>query len=235
MSSNELHKTFDYEKDAHEIFTTLKNGGVSINPILSGYAIMGASDDAIKRIYEAKKRPFNKPSGIVSNFRTHNEIHVVDHHHKEIIKDFSENYEYPLAVLAPYDNSHLLFQSLTPFMRSIGTKNSNVNFLINSGPLRNNIANLSLDNTFPMIASSANISGSGVKYKVADIESGLLKIADLVIDYGDVPYQKFDDSGFPLSSTIIDFESLKVVRKGVFFKELVSVFKDKYQLVLNTD
>lgn len=235
MTTSDQTDEFNYIDDARKIFETLRNGGVSINPILSGYAIMGASDDAIKRIYKAKKRPFSKPSGIVSNFRTHNEIHVVDPLHKEMIKDFSENYEYPLAVLASYDNSHPLFQNLTAFMRSIGTKNSNVNFLINSGPLRNYIANLSLDNAFPMIASSANISGSGVKYKVQDIEPELLEIADLIIDYGEVPYQKFDNSGFPLSSTIIDFKTLKVVREGVFFQELISVFKDKYQLVVNLD
>ena len=120
-------------------------------------------------------------------------------------------------------------------MRSIGTKNSAVNFLINSGPLRSNIANLSMDNEFPMIASSANVSGSGVKYKVEDIEPELLAVADLVLDYGEVPYQKFDSSGFPLSSTIIDFQSMKVMRQGVFFEELVAVFSEQYNLKFDTD
>ena len=235
MNTSNKTNLFDYENDANKIFETLKNGGVSINPILSGYAIMGASDESITKIYTAKQRPLDKPSGIVSNFRTHNEIHMINSEHKQIIKDFSENYEFPLAVLAPFDNSHPLFQNLTPFMRSIGTKNSTVNFLINSGPLRSHIANLSMDNEFPMIASSANVSGSGVKYKVEDIEPELLSVADVVIDYGEVPYQKFDSSGFPLSSTIIDFQSMKVMRQGVFFDELVAVFSEQYNLKFDTD
>ena len=111
MNTRDKTYLFDYEYDANKIFETLKKGGISINPILSGYAIMGASDEAITKIYAAKKRPLDKPSGIVSNFRTHYEIHLINVEHKEIIKDFSEHYEFPLAVLAPYDNSHALFQN----------------------------------------------------------------------------------------------------------------------------
>ena len=56
MTTSDQTDEFNYIDDARKIFETLRNGGVSINPILSGYAIMGASDDAIKRIYKAKKK-----------------------------------------------------------------------------------------------------------------------------------------------------------------------------------
>ena len=50
MNTSNKTNLFDYENDANKIFETLKNGGVSINPILSGYAIMGASDESITKI-----------------------------------------------------------------------------------------------------------------------------------------------------------------------------------------
>ena len=81
MNTSNKTNLFDYENDANKIFETLKNGGVSINPILSGYAIMGASDESITKIYTAKQRPLDKPSGIVSNFRTHYEIHMINSEH----------------------------------------------------------------------------------------------------------------------------------------------------------
>ena len=65
-----------------------------------------------------------------------------------------------------------------------------MNLLLNSGPLREHIADLSLNDNFPLIASSANLSQKGTKYKVGDIEDRVKKCADIIINYGPCEFYK---------------------------------------------
>ncbi|KAJ5965211.1 uncharacterized protein N7479_005087 [Penicillium vulpinum] len=62
------------------------------------------------------------------------------------------------------------------------------------------------------MGSSANLTGKGAKIMVEDIEPEILKVADLVIDYG---RQEFDHPR--ASSTMIDFRTMNVVRYGACY------------------
>ena len=41
----------------------------------NAYAIMSGTDNALKKVYTAKKN-FNRPSGLVANARTHEKLHI---------------------------------------------------------------------------------------------------------------------------------------------------------------
>ena len=122
------------------------------------------------------------------------------------------------------------------FSKKLATKNNTVNLLLNSGPLREHIADLSLQDNFPLIASSANLSQRGTKYRVKDIETRVKRCADIIINYGPCEIYKegktFDHKGLSLSSTQIDFRDMSIVRKGVYFKEIYNIFKDEFDINL---
>ena len=52
--------------DATNIVDTVSDGGVAIFQVDVGYAIAGNAEEAIRRIYDAKKRSFSKPCGTFS-------------------------------------------------------------------------------------------------------------------------------------------------------------------------
>ncbi len=53
------------EKDVKHILDIVYGGGVAILPLDVAYAIIGSKESAIKRIFTAKKRSYEKPSGLV--------------------------------------------------------------------------------------------------------------------------------------------------------------------------
>ena len=226
----------DYLKDAKRVYKILKEGGIAIVYMRNAYAIMSGTDSALQKVYTAKKRSLNRPSGLVANARTHEKLHILSRRKKNIIKKFSKKYNLPISIIAPYRKKHPIISKFSNFSKMLATKNNTVNLLLNSGPLRENIADLSLKDNFPLIASSANLSQRGTKYRVVDIEDRVKKCADIIINYGSCELYKegktIDCDGLSLSSTQIDFRDMSIVRKGVYFKEIYNIFKDEFNINL---
>lgn len=226
----------DYLKDAKRVYKILKEGGIAIVYMRNAYAIMSGTDSALQKVYTAKKRSLNRPSGLVANARTHEKLHILSRRKKNIIKKFSKKYNLPISIIAPYRKKHPIISKFSNFSKQLATKNNTVNLLLNSGPLRENIADLSLKDNFPLIASSANLSQRGTKYRVVDIEDRVKKCADIIINYGPCELYKegktIDCDGLSLSSTQIDFRDMSIVRKGVYFKEIYNIFKDEFNINL---
>ena len=54
------------KRDVKKIIDVVYDGGVAILPLDVAYAIVGCTEDAIKRIFTAKNRSYEKPSGLFS-------------------------------------------------------------------------------------------------------------------------------------------------------------------------
>ena len=68
----------DIESVATKVLDTLTNGGVAIFPTTVGYAIVGHTENAVKRIYAAKQNCFGKPCGWFGNWDLFNECIDID-------------------------------------------------------------------------------------------------------------------------------------------------------------
>ena len=226
----------NYLKDARRVYDVLKKGGIAIVYMRNAYAIMSGTDNALQKVKKKKKRSLSRPSGLVANAKTHQKLHILSSEKKKIIKKFSKKYNLPISIIAPYKKKHPMVSKFSLFSKKLATKNNTVNLLLNSGPLREHIADFSLQDNFPLIASSANLSQRGTKYRVKDIETRVKRCADIIINYGPCEIYKegktFDYNGLSLSSTQIDFRDMSIVRKGVYFKEIYNIFKDEFDINL---
>ncbi len=223
----------DYEGDAARVFDCLKNDGIAIIYMDVAYAIMSGTEDALRRVYQAKGRSFDKASGVVANLQAHDAIHILSEDKKRMVRAIVEEHNLPVSVIAPYRADHPLMKPLSPFLTGIATKNGTVNFLLNAGPLRGHIAALSLKENFPLIASSANVSHQGTKYRAEDIEPEVRAVADVIIDYGPAAFMQNGLEGdHNLSSTQIDFGAMRLVRKGICHEPIAAVLKDGFGITL---
>lgn len=78
-----------------------------------------------------------------------------------------------------------------------------------------------------MVGTSANVSMAGSRYAVRDVDRGILEICDLVVDYGVSKYHNMTG----LSSTIVDFGSMRVVRRGVCFERIRAVLHEEFAAI----
>ena len=216
------------ERDARRVFDVLAGGGTAIIYLDVAYAILGRSEAAVRRIYAAKARSFARPTGIVGGLELHDEIHVMDEHKKAIVRAVTVKHDLPLSVIAPFRREHPFLRNLDPFVLNNANKDGTLNLLLNAGRLRTRISCISYEAMTPLVGSSANISLTGSKYRVEDIEPEMIAAADIVIDYGLSRYHN------PLgrSSTMLDFRDLSVVREGVCFERIRDVIRDEFDIEL---
>ncbi len=74
------------ERDVTSLLDALYRGGIGIVPLDVAYAIVGHSADAIRRIFAAKRRSYEKPSGLLADWRTSEEIHVLPDEKRAMIR-----------------------------------------------------------------------------------------------------------------------------------------------------
>jgi tRNA A37 threonylcarbamoyladenosine synthetase subunit TsaC/SUA5/YrdC len=218
----------DVPTDARRVFECVRDGGTAIIHLDVAYAVIGYSADAVRKFYAAKNRSFGKPTGIVGNQQAHEELHILGELQRRMIRSITQKHDLPLAVIAPFRKNHPLLARMDPFVFSQAVKGDTLNILLNAGTLRTHIADLAIAEGLLFAGTSANTSLAGSRYRVEDIEDEVLRVADIVIDYGPSKYANAEG----LSSTMIDFSTYRVQRAGVCFNEIAAVMKAEFGITL---
>lgn len=215
-------------EDAARVFAVVRKGGVAIIPLSVGYAVVGHEDDAIRRMYAAKERSFDKPCGNLGDWQLFNELLHVSDLAREVVRTIIDDHDLPFSVVAPFRAEHPLAAGLPPFTLQNATKAETMDVLLNAGPLHDEIARLARESAYGVSGSSANVSLSGSKFVLQDVEAQVRRIADIEIDYGLVPYH--NEQG--LGSTIVDLRTFRTVRAGCVYDQIAEIIKDKFGIDL---
>jgi len=217
----------DIEGDARAAFDILKNGGSAILPMDVGYAFIGGSTDALKRIFEAKQRGPTKLNAMIGDNAMSEALHVLTGAQRAIVDAITVDQGLPLGIIAPARMEHPLLQALDDEGRARSTRGGTVCMLLNAGPFHAVIAKLSRLEGHPLFGSSANRSLQGTKFRVEDIEPDVIAVADHVVDYG---LRKFHR--YRASSTLLDMTTLDVVRHGACFELIADTLARQFGIAL---
>lgn len=222
MSSERL------QSDASNVLEYLWSGENAIVALDVAYAVVGHKEAAIRRIFKAKNRSYEKPSGMFANWQMSQAIHQLPAKRHDMIREMIEQVNLPFSVVAPFDVQHPFFSRVDPFVLAHSSKQGTIDMLLNAGSLHNELADQSWQAGLPVFGSSANTSLKGSKYRLEDIEPEVLEIASICVDHGRSLYA--NESG--LSSTIIDFSTFRVLRVGVNFDQLQRAFLERFDVSL---
>lgn len=217
------------EEDARRTFDVVSGGGIAIIPLDVAYAILGRTEAAVKRIFEVKQRSYEKPSGLFACLEHSLDLHLLGEREREIQRTLIDEYDLPFSTVAPFRHDHPMLAGVDPFVLESSTKAGTMDMLLNAGPLHTALAKLSHAEATPLFGSSANLSLTGSKFALADIEPEIRAIADIEIDHGRCKYA--NEEG--VSSTIVDFRDFSVVRRGCCFEALSGVFRDRFDIELD--
>jgi tRNA A37 threonylcarbamoyladenosine synthetase subunit TsaC/SUA5/YrdC len=206
--------------DARKAFDTLQAGGIAIFPVDVGYTIAGGSQLSLQRIFKTKGRAATKLNAMVGDMDIHRSLHVLEERERAMVQAITEEYDLPLGVIAPYRPEHPLVQRLDTISLAGSQKDGTIAMLVNAGPFHAELCRLSREEGFPIFGSSANLTNTGTKFRVQDIPEELKQIADTVIDYGLRKYH-----GYQRSATLINFQTIEVVRVGSCYELIADVLK----------
>ncbi len=207
--------------DVGRLFQVLDDGGIGIVPLDVAYAVNATKADAIKRIFAAKNRSYEKPSGMFANTTMCREIHVMEDWKYDLVDTLIREEGFPFSVVAPFRADHAFFANVEPFVIQNSTKVGTLDMLLNAGQFHEEIARQAWERQTPVFGSSANTSLAGSKYRYADIEAPVKVAAAIYFDYGTSKYANPEGR----SSTIVDFRDFSVIRVGVVFERVQAGFK----------
>ena len=190
-----------------ELVKYLKQGKLVITPTDTVYGIMADADNenAIKKVYEVKKRSYDKPLLLLVNGI-------------EMLNDYVEDID---------DLTKQIINTYWPGTLTIlFKKSSRVNKYITNNEYvairypNNKIIKDTLDELgHAVVSTSANISDSDIITKVEMIPDEILDNIAYVIDGGELS---------DIASTIIKVEDNRIIflREGILSKDIKSKFKD---------
>ena len=216
------------ERDAHQVFDVVRDGGVALIPLDVAYALVARSPDAVRRVYAAKGRDIGKPMGLVGGQSAHAALHVLDDARREMVHAITVEHDLPLSVVAPYLEQHAYLAGLDPFVLETSTRDGTLNLLLNAGALRTRLAHLCWTQGVAMVGTSANVSLTGSRFGVQTIAPEILSACDLVIDHGVSRYANTHGR----SSTIIDFGNLRLLRHGVCGDAILKLLQSRFGVTL---
>ncbi len=172
----------------------LKDGKVILYPTDTVYGI-GANifnDEAVKKVYQIKKRPLNKPLSVcVSNI---NDINKIAYLNKDLEKKLKNIFPGPFTIILK--KKDIVPEILTSGSDKIGIR------------IPNNKICLALSREFPITTTSANISGKPICESFKGVLNQFREEIDLIIETGIYNHG--------VHSTVIDmtFSPPKIIRKG---------------------
>lgn len=191
-----------------KICEVINNGGIVITPTDTIYGIMGDSlnENVIRKVFEIKKRPFNKPLLLLMDSF-------------EMVEQYTEEIS---------EKERILMDRYWPgLVTFILKKNDKVSELITSGndtvgiriPNNKDLLEIIRRLNRPVISTSANITGTEVITSTQLLEKDLIDNIDYIEDGGEVDSE---------SSTIIKIEDNKLVvlREGKLCREIEEYYKE---------
>lgn len=213
--------------DAQRAMDVMQRGGITILPNDVGYSLIAARAPALRRIFDTKKRAPAKLNAMLGNDDLHRELHLVSARGRAIVEAITLDYDLPLGLIAPCRVDHPLLRALDADTFERSTKGNTLLMLLNAGPFHREITRLSLERETLLFGSSANLSMHGTKFRVEDVEPEITAIADLIVDYGLMKYHLWQ-----ASSTLLDCETLQVVRHGSCFENIADILQRHFGVAL---
>jgi tRNA A37 threonylcarbamoyladenosine synthetase subunit TsaC/SUA5/YrdC len=220
----------DIKTDAKRVFDTIGAGGAVIMPGDIGYAAGANSAAALQRLFTVKQRGPHKRNAMAGNYELHREVHDIGGREREIIDAITVDAGLPLCVVAPYHAEHPVVAALEAEVLTASTVGNTLAMLVNGGRLQDEIVRLTHAAGLPLLGSSANLTGTGTKFRVEDIQQPIIDAVDLVIDYGLCRYHHYRRS-----STVIDFSTMEVVRIGSCYDLIADIMDSQFAIKLPID
>jgi tRNA A37 threonylcarbamoyladenosine synthetase subunit TsaC/SUA5/YrdC len=220
----------DIAGDARRAVDVVKGGGVVVFPTEVGYAGAAGCEAALTRFFLAKGRGAHKRNAMLGSLALHEDVHRMDARANAMIRCLVEDHDLPISAIGPFRQDHPLLRKLGDAALAASTEGGTLAILMNVGALEHAMATLAAEEGQPLFGSSANLTGTGTRFRAVDVQEPIRAAADLVIDYGLMKYHRYRRS-----STMIDFTTMEVVRIGACYELIQDALARHFGVVLPED
>ena len=179
------------------------------------YGLLGNSERAIRKMYEAKGRPHSNPCITIGNLDILSDVALVPN---SAIGEWIKNTAAwtTLAVVLPVNPHSKLLATLSPWVYGQTVTNQTIAVFLNVGPFLEQIIARARRQNMLVVGSSANPSSHGNIYQFSEIPDHLKLVADFAINHGESKYANPERK----ATTIVNFTNWSVKRRGVNWEKI---------------
>lgn len=189
------------------IIDELLTDEVAVVPLNVAYALCAITDGGVGRIVAIKRRPAEKTCSVLGTPRIFRAL--IDSPVGARVDELT----LPVGLIAPLSPT-------APTLPAGVGMNGTVNVFLASGAFGTGLADAAFNRGLLVVGSSANLSGTGNNYCLADVESEIASVAAIVVDDGPARFQEYTRTGEPVASTNIDISNpmaARALRRGLVF------------------
>ncbi|MDO8776765.1 MAG: Sua5/YciO/YrdC/YwlC family protein [Burkholderiaceae bacterium] len=222
--------SIDIVGDARRTLDIIKNGGVAIVPNDTGYACCGSAMDPLMKIYSTKQRGSHKRNAMAGDIETQRDLQRLSPRAQQMVEALVVDHDLPIGVIGSFRSDHPLLQKLGGEAVQASSAIGTIGILLNAGQFHKELSRLSREEVVPLFGSSANLTGTGPRFSVDEIPQEIKDIADITVDYGLRRYHTYRRAG-----TLINFDTMQVVRIGACYELISGVLQRWFGVELPTD
>lgn len=206
--------------DVDEALSAMAAGGLILVKGDIGYGLFGTSEDAIRKMYRIKGRPYSNPCIFIGSLQVLDRVAVVPH---PAIRPWIEELTSwtTCAVVLPARDDSPELAAMDPWVRSQSVTDGSLAVFLRTGPFIDEMVRRALADGTVFVGSSANKSSHGNTFHFADLPREFLSEVDLAVDHGSAVLANDER----LATTILNFTNWSVRRRGVNAERIIEGFE----------
>lgn len=203
---------------AAHVLSVVQGGGLAVVPLDVSYAFLASERVALQRIFELKLRPLSRPCPILASWDHFCEITTGDPSSVDRASRVV-GARLPVGIITPAAWDSPIARRIPEGCTELLVRDDRLALFMNMGGMSDELIQAADERGILLFGSSANISGKGNSFSLADVPDGMLDAVDVVCDGGDCKYANPER----MASTIIDLETGELTRRGILHREIAKL------------
>jgi tRNA A37 threonylcarbamoyladenosine synthetase subunit TsaC/SUA5/YrdC len=214
-TKNSDREMMSLQDAAEHVVDAIARGGLALVPFGVAYAFLTGSLAPLKRIYELKLRPPKKACPILVAWDEFVEVADATTEETAGIKKVVDA-DLPVGVLVGPRLDSDVYRSIPPDCVDLLTTDGKLGLFMNMGGMSEDILAIARKKRIRLFGSSANLSGMGNSFSLADVPESIIHAMEIVCEAGTCRYANPDR----LPSSVVDLETGTLTRRGILHEEI---------------
>ena len=206
---------------ADAVLDVLQGGGLAVVPFDVSYAFLGATRDALERIYALKLRPGSKPCPMLASWDHFVDVSAAGAKQVAAMKRIDAA-GLPVGMITAPNADSAVVRSIPSDCTDMLVKDGRLALFINMGGLSDLLIEVADAAGVRLFGSSANLSGTGNSFRLDEVPESMLANVDITCEAETCRYANPER----MASSIIDVEGVSFVRRGILADEIERVMLD---------
>lgn len=206
---------------AAAVIEVVRRGGLAVVPLDVSYAFLGATRDAIERIYALKLRPGSKPCPMLASWEHFQEASAATPERIAAIARVDEA-GLPVGLVTSTKWDGDIAKTIPGDVVDKVAKDGKMALFINMGGLSNMLLSEADRIGLRLFGSSANISGAGNSFRLDEVPEAMLEQVDIKVEGDTCRYVNAER----MASSIVDVDDGVFTRRGILADEIEEVMED---------